>query len=254
MRKLIYAPTLHGPGERSDAMIDAFKNAVPGDWRETENLINRVWDKIEKGGYTLDLDFSKTKLFPEGQVESITPAKKWQNLSTDQLRSIASSALSGLGLPSRQLGLVMTLWLKGATIENTEDPNLLEESSRLVEELEVILRKVAESGDLDAEIDEETLANAEAITSRIEDLAKERDIAIAKNINGNLREGETGILLLGGKHDVLGKLDKDIEVSLVDPELAVIQDEVREWRTLGEGKPRKSNFRENSSLGHESKE
>ena len=254
MRKLIYAPTLHGPGERSDAMIDAFKNAVPGEWCEIENLINRVWDRIEKGGYNLDLDFSKTRLFPEGQVESITPAMKRQNLSTDQLRSIASSDLSGLGLPSRQSELIITLWLKGATVEKTEDSSLFEEVNRLSEELEGIIKKVAESGDLDAEIDEETLANAEAIASRIEDLVEERDIAIAKNINDHLREGETGILLLGGKHDVLGKLDKDIEVSLMDPELAVIQDEVREWRTLGEGKARKSNFREKSNLGHESKE
>ena len=43
----------------------------------------------------------------------------------------------------------------------------------------------------------------------------DRDEYIAKQINQNLKEGETGICFLGAYHDILSKLANDIKIVLV---------------------------------------
>jgi hypothetical protein len=109
---------------------------------------------------------------------------------------IAKIAAAG----SRNYQLLQALVAKGAQLEATEDPRLLQE------EVEHIQRIV------NAPSPQEKTTLASQYRQRLWDLIQERDRYIARQINRSLRDGERSLIFLGASHDIRPYLDHDIVV------------------------------------------
>ncbi len=114
-------------------------------------------------------------------------------------------ALAGEGSINHKI--IEQLMERGATLVKTEDPELIKK--------EYVLTRALVNG--------KSLASTMMATFQYrrqkDRLLRARDAYIAKRINENLSEGETGLCFLGAYHQLLPLLPGDIEViALKDPE------------------------------------
>ena len=75
----------------------------------------------------------------------------------------------------------------------------------------------------------------------MENNKKQREEAIADNINEPLQDGEVGFLFLGEQHDLRSLLSPDIQIELLDERLAEAINELhKEIDNMGGTKPERN--------------
>lgn len=186
----MYIPIIHTNPDLGSLAADLEDKAVKllgNYWREHKWTIKRYWQEIDR--FLQGKTFTKVLIFQDGLPEGGETAQ------------VIIDKLAQTGSPNYQL--LKFLVQRGARMQKTEDPELLKQEYQLTKDLAA--RKNLLS----------TIFAFLKYKLKKNGLLKARDNYIAKQINQNLPEGETGICFLGAYHDVLSKLRSDIKIILV---------------------------------------
>jgi len=161
-------------------------------WLRHQDIVARYWETIRS--HLNGMDVHGLVIYQDGLMAD-----------GDLGRRIVE-AVAGKGSPNHQI--ILNLMERGARIRKTEDVELLKK------EFDRILQLVAMSPEVDDRIGTQyRIAGKELLVKR--------DRFIAKTINQTLLEGEKGVLFIGAFHNVVEKLENDIQV-----------DELRNQRTV----------------------
>lgn len=194
MRTLIYVPIIHTEADLGSLAegIEERAKAVVGEanWQKHKEEVNLYWQEIYD--YWSKETIPGLKIFQDGMP---IDGPVGENI-------VKSLAYNG----SINYKIIEELLNKGAILVKTEDAELLKEEYFLTREF----------------TNSDPAANSLRALSRYkwrkDRLLKERDTYIARRIDENLKEGETGVCFLGAEHQIVSRLPKDIEViTLKDP-------------------------------------
>jgi hypothetical protein len=190
MRKLVYIPIVHTPEDMGSVRegLERVSAAKLGRQRWIENVrrLERFWSEVERELDSLGLDYSRVRIYQDGLPCS-------GELGMKVVNSVADAG-------SKNFQLIRKLTGRGATLEATEDPDLLK---REREHIKAIVE--AGSG--------EERAEAEHKYNRVKgELLEARDAFIAGRIGDTLKDGEIGLLFIGAEHDLGSKLPSGILV------------------------------------------
>ncbi len=183
----MYIPIIHTNPDLGSLAAYLNKKAVKllgSYWRKHKKTVARYWQEIER--FLEGKTFTKVLIFQDGLPEGGKTAKAIIN------------KLAYAGSPNYQL--LKALVKKGAQMQKTEDPELLKTEYQLTKDLAA--RKNLMS----------TIFAFLKYKLKKNGLLSDRDSYIAKQINQNLKEEETGFCFLGAYHDVLSKLASDIKI------------------------------------------
>lgn len=190
VRNLVYVPIVHTEkdmGTLASQMKDSFVSEFGEDrWQEHWDAIHEMWDGLKIKIQQLKLDYSKLRLYQDGLPLCGFEEKIVRDLA---------------GRGSKNHALLIWLMEQGASIEGTEDPNLLIQEYSYIKK---ILSAVGEA---------ERVSAVKEYESAAKELLLKRDQFIGKRIDETLKSGETGLLFLGMLHRVDEILEKDIKVS-----------------------------------------
>lgn len=190
IRNLVYIPIVHTEkdmGTLASQMKETFVSEFGEEgWQEHWDAIHQMWDGLKAKIRQLKLDYSKVRLYQDGLPTC--------GFEEKIVRDIAQK-----GSKNHQL----LIWLveQGATLEGTEDPNLLIQEYSYIKKM------------LTAKTDSEKQDAIEEYESAAKELLAKRDQFICKRIEETLKDGETGLLFLGMLHGVDEVLSKEIKVS-----------------------------------------
>jgi len=187
-RLLIHIPIVHSQadmGSSSDAVRQAYIDEKGSEaWEESRRAIADFWQKLEDRIGSLDLDFSKVRIYQDG-----LPVCGYE-------RNIVEDLAASGGVNYR---ILLELMARGAALEGTENPDLLLKEYQLL--------KTGMAG---------PMADRNASVRAAEKLLEERDRFIARRIDQTLRPGETGLLFLGALHHATEMLPATIVVTSLD--------------------------------------
>ena len=189
MRRLIYIPIIHTEddmGSLAEFVKEEYKRKYSrAKLQEHIKAIKNIWNKIQEKVMGLDLEWQKVRIYQDG-------------LPVSSKEEFIVKTLAEKGSINHKL--IMELAQKGATIEGTEDPELLKA------EYANIL-KIAQA---------KSLSERDKLIEQYNRVAGElllkRDQFIVNRINDTLKKGETGILFLGMMHQVHRLISSDIVV------------------------------------------
>jgi hypothetical protein len=190
MRQLIYVPVIHSEADMGTVaephkkeFTDQFGVCV---WNEHIKAVDEMWEGIRKRLLKLDVGHSKVRIYQDGLP-----------LCGSEMHIVRDVAAQG----SQNHRLVLSLVERGASLEGTEDVQLLLEEYRYIQ---AITREREPT---------EKRRKAKSLSIKRKLLLRRRDRFIAQRIDETLKEGETGILFAGMAHRVDKYLPKDINVS-----------------------------------------
>ncbi len=194
MRKFIQIRIVHSLADMGSMKEGLEKEsiAVIGKerWVENQRKIEKFWNDVENEIDSLDLEYSKVRIYQDGLPAGGKLGLKIVNETADR--------------GSRNYQIVRKLIEKGAAIEATESPELLRKEYEYIKSF------------VTAQTEKEKL-EAKLQYDRIKDeLLDERDTFIAQTVDATLKDNETGILFIGAAHNVVSKLPKDIEIKSLD--------------------------------------
>jgi len=189
VRRLIYIPIIHTEddmGSLAEFVKEEYKRKYSrAKLQEHIKAIKNIWNKIQEKVMGLDLEWQKVRIYQDG-------------LPVSSKEEFIVKTLAEKGSINHKL--IMELAQKGATIEGTEDPELLKA------EYANIL-KIAQA---------KSLSERDKLIEQYNRVAGElllkRDQFIVHRINDTLKKGETGILFLGMMHQVHRLISSDIVV------------------------------------------
>ena len=189
MRRLIYIPIIHTEddmGSLAEFVKEEYKRKYSrAKLQEHIKAIKNIWNKIQEKVMGLDLEWQKVRIYQDG-------------LPVSSKKEFIVKTLAEKGSINHKL--IMELAQKGATIEGTEDPELLKA------EYANIL-KIAQA---------KSLSERDKLIEQYNRVAGElllkRDQFIVNRINDTLKKGETGILFLGMMHQVHRLIPRDISI------------------------------------------
>lgn len=191
MRTLLYVPIIHSQSDMGSLglAIDEVSTSVVGEnrWIRHKDTVTRFWDVIES--YLFCIEAVNLKVYQDGLAADGDLGR----------RVVEEAARRG----SRNHQIILNLLNRGAEIRHTEDLTLLLEEGRH-------LLRAAQGGA--GGHDSQDYA---AYAVQKQRLTEQRDRFVAERINETLREGETGVLLMGAYHNVLPLLAMDIQVTEV---------------------------------------
>jgi hypothetical protein len=194
LRKLIVVRIVHTPadmGSMKDGLErDGISKIGRQRWEENQRKIDNFWDEAESEVLSLDVDSSKIRVYQDGLPVAGELGE----------RIVRETADRG----SRNYDIIAKLMDRGARIEATESPELLRQEYGFIK------------GFVEAKSPEERAAAEERYDRVKDELMNKRDSFIAQTIGSTLKEGEVGLLFIGALHNVVPKLDKDIEVKCLD--------------------------------------
>jgi len=188
VRKVIFVPILHSEadfGRLSRKIVDRYKMILGEEkWEKRQRMLSSFWKKISD--YFADKDVSGMRIYQDGLIvgEELGKEIVWKAAEAGSLN----------------YKLIKHLIMRGAMIEKTEDIELIKT------ERDYIVKMITPKSPFTRLV---TRFQYTVIKDR---LLEKRDTFIANQINHTLKEGETGILFLGARHNVLPKLSKDIVV------------------------------------------
>lgn len=159
-------------------------------WEENLQRIEHFWNELDIEIDGLDLDMTQVRIYQDGLPVG-------GDLGARIVRETA-------GKGSRNYRIVQRLMDSGARIEATESPELLMAEYAYIKDI------------IGAKTDQEKRITMELYEKAKDSLLEKRDAHIASAISSTLKDGETGILFIGANHNVSPRLDKDIEVKLLD--------------------------------------
>ncbi len=190
MRQLIYVPVIHSEADMGTVaeshkkeFTDQFGVCV---WNEHIKAVDEMWEGIRKRLCKLDVDYSKVRIYQDGLP-----------LCGREMHIVRDVAAQG----SQNHQLVLSLVERGASLEGTEDVQLLLEEYRYIQAI-TTERKPAEKR-----------KKAKSLSVKRKLLLRRRDRFTAQRIDETLQEGETGILFAGMAHRIDMCLPNDINVS-----------------------------------------
>lgn len=185
MRELIIIPVIHDEAEMgslSGPLKREFIRKVGlAAWERQLNFLEELWGAVRERLSIKKLDYSKVKLYQDGLPVCGREA--------EIVREVA-----GQGSTNHQL--LSELMQKGATLMGTEDPALLLEEYRRLQE------------SMKSTLDKERPLTTNG--SHSQDLLRRRDTYIAGRIDETLKKGETAILFIGVTHKVEDYLPRDL--------------------------------------------
>lgn len=194
MRRLFVVRIVHTSADMGSMSEGLIKEGIAKlgreKWIENQRKIENFWNDVEKEIDSLNLDYSKTRIYQDG-----LPCGGELGL-----KIVRETADKG----SRNYLIVRNLIEKGETIEATESPELLRKE---YEHIKAIVT---------AESEKEKAEAIQKYEQIKDELMRERDDYIANAIDITLKDGETGVLFIGAAHNVVSKLPKDIEVISLD--------------------------------------
>ncbi len=190
MRKLVYVRIVHTSadmGSLGEELIQETISKIGREkWEENKRLIEKFWEELEKEIFQLNLDLEHTIIYQDGLPCGGEIGMKIVHNTAE--------------LGSKNYQIIEKMVAKGAKITATENPELLIEERNLL--LEILK---------DSSTKEKEEAKMKYIAKK-EFLLEQRDAYIASRINKTLDNEQTGILFIGAEHNVISKLDDDIEV------------------------------------------
>ena len=155
-------------------------------WEQSRRAIAEFWDAIEKAVNSLHLDYRKVRLYQDGLPVC--------GLEEKIVRDLAAQG-------GANYRILLRLMERGASLEGTEDPDLLRT------EYELTMR-AAPGAAAKAAVG----APNDASAKQFQELLDQRDRFIARRIDATLKPGEIGILFLGALHRAVEKLPDDVRV------------------------------------------
>ena len=186
----MYIPIIHtNPdlGSLAAHLEDKAVKLLGSYWREHKRTVKKYWEEIER--FLERKTCINVLIFQDGLPEG------------GKIAQVIINKLAHTGSPNYQLLKVMVK--KGACMQKTEDSELLKQEYQLTKDLAARKNLML------------TIFAFLKYKLRKNGLLSARDSYIAKQINQNLKEGETGMCFLGAYHDVLSKLPSDIKIVLV---------------------------------------
>jgi hypothetical protein len=179
VRRLIHVPIVHSQADMGpvrDRVRQAYlEKGGEAAWQASRKAVAEFWKAIETVMDRLAFDYAKLRLYQDGLPVC--------GLEEKIVRDLAQQG-------GANYRILLKLKERGATIEGTEDPDLLRK------EYELIMAG----------------PDAAASAALLRDLLERRDRFIAQRIGKTLRAGETGILFLGALHRAAGMLPAAIQV------------------------------------------
>lgn len=177
VRSLISIPIIHTQadlGSMADALEKVYIRAH-GDqrWKLHHKEVEAFWKNLERRLEGLDLDWPKVRIYQDGLPVCGKERKIVEHIARE-------------GSPNYRL--ILKLVSKGASLTGTEDPVLLVEEHRSIQQLANIWESNVK-GQLSPE--------ASAYRCR---LLERRDAFISRRIDSTLLPGETGLLFIGASH------------------------------------------------------
>lgn len=199
MRKVIYVPIIHTSADFGSVASEIEKKIIEQygseKWERHKKAISDFWDFVSE--YFSSLDVEGFKIYQDGLVADGELGMKIVKVAAD----------SG----SKNYLLLYNLVERGATIEKTEDINIVKKERDFVV-------KMAQTKSFI-----KRLFHYMKYTLYKGRLLMQRDEYIVKRIDETLKEGETGIVFLGALHNVLDILPKDIVVTEVKKKEEVVK-------------------------------
>lgn len=194
MRRLLVIRIVHTPMDMGSMKDGLEKEGVSKmgrqRWEENQRRIEKFWDEVDREVDGLGLALEKVRIYQDGLPCAGELGE----------RIVRETADKG----SKNYQIIRKLMDRGARIEATESPDLLRQEYGYIKAI------------LEAKTDQER-AEAAASYDQVKDrLMEDRDMFIAQNISSTLKDGETGLLFIGASHNVIPKLEKDIEVKSLD--------------------------------------
>ncbi len=157
-------------------------------WNEHIKAVDQMWEGIQKRLGRLDVNYATVRIYQDGLPLC--------GREMDIVRDVAAQG-------SQNHRLVLSLVQRGASLEGTEDVQLLLEEYH---NIQVISREPEAA---------EKQRKAKLLSRKRKLLLRQRDQFIARRIDATLRAGETGILFIGMAHRVDDYLPKNIHVSFL---------------------------------------
>jgi hypothetical protein len=197
MRRLLYFLIIHNQADlgslKESLSAEGERKYGKAEWENHLKQVEKSWNKIEKTiKQHLDdgsIHFNKIRLYQDGLPIA----------GETGLKVVKDVAKQG----SRNYQILEDLIEHGSSLEEAESKELL------LGEYEYISRI------LKAETSTERLKHSILYQDVAQELLDKRDAYIANRINKTLKENELGILFLGGKHSIIDRLDKDINIRLI---------------------------------------
>ncbi len=155
-------------------------------WNEHIKAVDQMWEGIRKRLGSLHVDHSKVRVYQDGLP-----------VCGREMHIVRDVAAQG----SQNHRLVLSLVERGASLEGTEDVQLL------LEEYHYIQAITSEPEPA------ERRRKAKSLSRQRKRLLHQRDRFMAQRIGETLKDGETGILFAGISHRIDKYLPKDISVS-----------------------------------------
>ena len=187
-RLLVHIPIVHSQtdmGSASDALRQAYIDDKGAEaWEQSRQAIAGFWHELERRIESLDLDYSRVRLYQDG-----LPVCGYE-------RKIVEDLAESGGVNYR---ILLRLMARGAALEGTEDPDLLLKEYQLL--------KAGMVG---------PAAGPHASAQAAEALLEARDRFIARRIDQTLQAGETGLLFVGALHHATEMLPETIAVASLD--------------------------------------
>ena len=186
MRRLLYVPIIHTEvdmGSLKESIRSKFPS--PKHWHTHRQQVDELWTEITKQLASMRLDYSRVRVYQDGLPVC--------DHELDIVRDLASHG-------SKNHQLVLSLVGRGATLEGTEDINLLLQEYNYVKAIS------------ERKTEAEVKRALEEYREKSRTLLQKRDDFIASRVDSTLKKGETGILIVGVMHEVDKKLPDDIQV------------------------------------------
>ena len=191
-KKLLIVPIAHSEAEMGSLGAEISKiveDAMGKDRRERHRKeLSLFWEELKEllGRILKNVDMGDVKVYQDGIPTG----------GELGVKLVEECAANG----SQNFQILLSLIRNGATLEKTEDTQLLKEEYEILKDIV--------SGKTDVERD----TRAEKHKKRLYDLTEERDGYIAARIKESLGEGMLGILFIGATHNVSPYLAPEIDV------------------------------------------
>ncbi len=191
MRKLYIVPIIHMSSDMGSLALalDETAQAEFGQeaWQRHKEAISSFWDSIVQ--FFDALDVKGFKVYQDGMVAD----------GAEGLRIIRE----GISQESKNYEIIGKLVERGAILVKTEDLTLVKQE----------YAHIAKIAHAKSPKEKEVWASRYKLAQGR--LLRQRDDFITKRIKDTLGEGETGILFIGARHEILSRLLEDIEVVTV---------------------------------------
>jgi hypothetical protein len=195
MKKLIYIPIVHNKADLgslgSQLSLEGERKYGISLWQNHLEQVDKSWDEIEIeiSKQLKKISFDKIKIYQDGLPVA----------DGIGIKIVKDTAKKG----SKNYNIIDNLLTRGAKLEIAENKEFLFKEYYLLSDISK------------AETHEKQLVAYLTYQELSQELLNDRDNYIANQINVTLNDGEIGIAFFGAAHSIIDKLNKDINVIVI---------------------------------------